>query len=74
MVEIEKVVYGLTLALYDVHLRLVVAVKVAQIQEHDSQFTRQLLPRDHQSGSGCHPSAADRPRLSGWVDLVGNQI
>jgi len=44
VVEIEKIVYGFKLlALYDVHLRLVVAVKVAQIQEHDSQFTRPLL-------------------------------
>ena len=44
VVEIEKIVYGFKLlALYDVHLRLVVAVKVAQIQEHDSQFTRSLL-------------------------------
>lgn len=44
IVEIEKIVYGFKLlALYDVHLRLVVAVKVAQIQEHDSQFTRPLL-------------------------------
>lgn len=44
VVEIEKTVYGFKLlALYDVHLRLVVAVKVAQIQEHDSQFTRPLL-------------------------------
>lgn len=43
-VEIEKTVYGFKLlALYDVHLRLVVSVKVVQIQEHDSQFTRQLL-------------------------------
>jgi hypothetical protein len=44
VVEIEKVVYGFKLlALYDVHLRLVVAVKVVQIQEHDSLFTRALL-------------------------------
>lgn len=44
VVEIEKVVYGFKLlALYDVHLRLVVAVKVVQIQEHDSLFTRTLL-------------------------------
>ena len=44
VVEIEKIVYGFKLlALYDVHLRLVVAVKVVQIQEHDSQFTRPLL-------------------------------
>lgn len=44
MVEIEKTIYGFKLlALYDVHLRLVVAVKVVQIQEHDSQFTRPLL-------------------------------
>lgn len=44
VVEIEKTVYGFKLlALYDVHLRLVVAVKVVQIQEHDSQFTRPLL-------------------------------
>ena len=44
LVEIEKTIYGFKLlALYDVHLRLVVAVKVVQIQEHDSQFTRQLL-------------------------------
>ena len=44
VVEIEKVIYGFKLlALYDVHLRLVVAVKVVQIQEHDSQFTRALL-------------------------------
>lgn len=43
-VEIEKIVYGFKLlALYDVHLRLVVAVKVVQIQEHDSLFTRTLL-------------------------------
>ena len=46
VVEIEKIVYGFKLlALYDVHLRLVVAVKVVQIQEHDSQFTRQLLQK-----------------------------
>jgi hypothetical protein len=43
-VEIEKVIYGFKLlALYDVHLRLVVAVKVVQIQEHDSLFARSLL-------------------------------
>jgi hypothetical protein len=29
--------------IYDVHLRLVVAVKVVEIQEHDSLFTRALL-------------------------------
>lgn len=43
-VEIEKTVHGFKLlALYDVHLRLVVAAKVVQIQEHESQFTLELL-------------------------------
>lgn len=54
VVEIEKTVYGFKLlALYDVHLRLVVAVKVVQIQKHDSQFTRQLLQQGIENlGSG----------------------
>jgi hypothetical protein len=53
-VEIEKTIYGFKLlALYDVHLRLVVAVKVVQIQEHDSQFTRSLLQQGIQNlGAG----------------------
>ena len=43
-VEIEKTVHGFKLlALYDVHLRIVVAAKVVKIQEHESQFTRELL-------------------------------
>ena len=49
-VEIETVVYGFKLlALYDVHLRLVVAVKIVQIQEHESQFTRELLQQGIQN-------------------------
>ena len=43
-IEVEKVVHGFKLlALYDVHLRIVVAAKVVKINEHESQFTRELL-------------------------------
>ena len=43
-VEIEKTVHGFKLlALYDVHLRIVVAAKVVKIQEQESQLTRELL-------------------------------
>ncbi len=44
VVEIEKTVHGFKfLAVYDVQLRMVVAAKVVKIQEHESQFTRDLL-------------------------------
>jgi len=44
VVEIEKTVHGFKLlALYDVQWRMVVAAKVVKIQEHESQFTRELL-------------------------------
>ncbi len=43
-IPIEKTVQGFkVLALYDVHLRLVVAAKVVKIHEHESQFTRELV-------------------------------
>ena len=43
-IQIEKTVHGFKiLALYDVHLRLVVAAKVVKINEHESQFTRELV-------------------------------
>lgn len=43
-IQIEKTVPGFkVLALYDVHLRLVVAAKVVKISEHESQFTRELV-------------------------------
>jgi len=43
-VEIEKTAHGFKLlAVYDVQLRIVVAAKVVKIQEHESQFTRELL-------------------------------
>ena len=75
VVEIEKVVYGFKLlALYDVHLRLVVAVKVAQIQEHDSLFTRALLQQGMANlGEGLIRVLLDRPGLPGWLDLVADQ-
>jgi hypothetical protein len=44
VVEIEKTVHGFKLlALYDFQLRIAVAAKVVKIQEHESQFTRELL-------------------------------
>src|SRR3970040_1011689 len=43
-IEVEKVVHGFKLlALYDVQWRIVVAAKVVKINEHESQFTRELL-------------------------------
>jgi hypothetical protein len=43
-IQIEKLVHGFKLlALYDVHLRLVVAAKVVKINEHESTFTRELV-------------------------------
>jgi len=43
-IEVEKVVHGFKLlALYDVQGRIVVAAKVVKINEHESQFTRELL-------------------------------
>jgi len=43
-VDIDKTVHGFKLlALYDVHLRIVVAAKVVKINEHESLFTRELL-------------------------------
>jgi hypothetical protein len=43
-IQIEKTVHGFKiLALYDVHVRLVVAAKVVKINEHESQFTRELV-------------------------------
>lgn len=53
VVEIEKTVHGFKLlAVYDVQLRIVVAAKVVNIQEHESQFTRQLL---HQGVANLGP-------------------
>ena len=53
LVEIEKTVHGFKLlAVYDVHLRVVVAAKVVKIQEHESQFTRELL---HQGVANLGP-------------------
>jgi len=44
LVDIAKTVSGFKLlALYDVHLRLVVAAKVVKINEHEGLFTRELL-------------------------------
>ena len=46
MVEVVKYKYGFKLAaIYDVHLRLIVAAKVAPINRHDSNFTLELLKR-----------------------------
>ena len=43
-IQIEKTVHGFKLlALYDVHLRIVVAAKVVNINEHESNFTRDLV-------------------------------
>jgi hypothetical protein len=43
-VEIERLVYGFkVLIVYEVRLRLVVAAKVVQIQQHESQYTLELL-------------------------------
>jgi hypothetical protein len=43
-IQIEKTVHGFKLlALYDVHLRIVVAAKVVKINEHESNFTRELV-------------------------------
>jgi hypothetical protein len=43
-VEIEEYSYGFKLVvIYEVHLRLIVAAKVAPINQHDTNFTRDLL-------------------------------
>jgi hypothetical protein len=43
-IQIEKTVHGFKLlALYDVHVRIVVAAKVVTINEHESNFTRDLV-------------------------------
>jgi hypothetical protein len=43
-VEIEEYLYGFKLVvIYEVHLRLIVAAKVAPINQHDTNFTRDLL-------------------------------
>jgi len=43
-IQIEKTVPGFKLlALYDMHLRIVVAAKVVNINEHESHFTRDLV-------------------------------
>lgn len=68
VVEIEKTVHGFKLlALYDVHLRLVVAVRVVQIQEHESQFTRSLLQQGTQNlgEGGIQVLLIDRGFLDG---------
>lgn len=44
MVEVVEYKYGFKLAaIYDVHLRLIVAAKVTPINRHDSNFTLELL-------------------------------
>jgi hypothetical protein len=44
LVEVEETVYGFKLlALYEIKLRQVVAVKVSKINPHDSQFTLELI-------------------------------
>jgi hypothetical protein len=44
VVEIERYVYGFkVLIIYEVRLRLIVAAKVAPINEHESQFTLDLV-------------------------------
>ena len=44
IVEIERYVYGFkVLIIYEVRLRLIVAAKVAPINEHESQFTLDLV-------------------------------
>jgi len=44
IVEIERLVYGFkVLIVYEVRLRLVVAAKVVQIQEHESKYTLELV-------------------------------
>jgi len=43
-VEIEAYLYGFKLVvIYEVHLRLIVAAQVAPINQHDTNFTRDLL-------------------------------
>jgi hypothetical protein len=43
-IQIEKTVHGFKLlALYDVHVRIVVAAKVVTINEHEGNFTRDLV-------------------------------
>jgi len=43
-VEIEEYLYGFKLVvIYEVHLRLMVAAQVAPINQHDTNFTRDLL-------------------------------
>jgi hypothetical protein len=43
-VEIEEYIYGFKLVvMYEVHLRLIVAAKVAPINQHDTNFTCDLL-------------------------------
>ena len=43
-VEIEEYIYGFKLVvIYEVHLRLIVAAKVAPINQHDTNFTLDLL-------------------------------
>jgi hypothetical protein len=44
IVEVERLVHGFkVLIVYEVHLRLVVAAKVAPINQHESRFTRALV-------------------------------
>jgi hypothetical protein len=44
LIEVEETLYGFKLlALYEVRLRQVVAVKVAAINPHDSNFTLELV-------------------------------
>jgi hypothetical protein len=44
IVDVERLVWGFKLLIvYEVHLRLVAAAKVATINEHESQYTRALV-------------------------------
>jgi len=44
VIEVERLVYGFkVLIVYEVRLRLVVAAKVVEIQQHESQYTLELV-------------------------------
>ena len=75
IVEIERSVYGFkVLIIYEVRLRLIVAAKVAPINEHESQSTLALVRQAHrQPRAGGAAGAADRRRLPGWRDALDAQ-
>jgi len=68
VVEIEETVHGFKLcALYEMQSRLVVAVKITPIQQHDSTFTLDLVQqaRDNLGNDSIDILIADRGFLDG---------